>query len=159
MTQAIEALKTLRIAGEPQKSEEPDRIAVVELADSYELTVPVSRLLMSIPKEGLVQVPDNREGSTASKRYFYLEDKQKHLILSGWFEAQEEFRGIEKFWASEIGAWKQKKIPLPEETAFKKIGNWDAVVYQMHRAAGSNPHIRAHSPGRNLDRPSSIDRV
>lgn len=159
VAQAIDALKTLRIVIEPQKSSEPDRIEVIELAETYEITVPVSRLRMTIPKENFTRSANTGVGSTASRRYFYLEDKQKHLILSGWFEAQEEFLGMEKFWASETAEWTRQKMPFPETTEFRKIGNWDAVIYQMPRKNGSNPHIRAHwlQAGTWIDLHLSVD--
>ncbi|HEV7426117.1 MAG TPA: hypothetical protein VGQ46_07090 [Thermoanaerobaculia bacterium] len=142
--QAFEVLKTLRISGEPQKGIEPDRLTVTALADKYEITVPVSSLLMAIPKEHFMPAPDLPGGATASRRYFQLADATKNLIVSGWFEPQEEFKGIETFWAGETAAWKQNKLPSPEAVEFKKIGTWDTVAYQIPLASGSNPHIRAH---------------
>jgi len=145
VAQAIDALKTLQIVGEPPKtSSEPDRLTITELPDTYEITVPVSRLRMTVPKENFTQGTPAAGGSTASRRYFFLEDKKNHIFLSGWFEPQEGFPGIQKFWASETAAWAREKMPLPESTEFRKLGNWDAVIYQIPRKGGSNSHIRAH---------------
>jgi hypothetical protein len=144
VTKAFDVLKTLRVGANAQTAAEPDRIVVNELADTYEITVPVSRLAIAIPKSHFVRVSDAGSGSPASRRYFQLRDAEKGVIVSGWFEAQEEFHGIEKFWAGETAAWKEHKLPFPETFEFKKIGNWDTVVYQMRQASGSNPHIRAH---------------
>jgi len=144
VTRAFGALKTLRIGGNGQAAAEPDRIVVSELAETYEITVPVSRLAVVIPKGHFVRVSDASIGSIESRRYFQLKDTQRHIIVSGWFEPQEEFHGIEKFWAGETAAWTEHKLPLPETSEFKKIGNWDTVVYQMAQSSGSNPHIRAH---------------
>jgi tetratricopeptide (TPR) repeat protein len=134
-----------------------DRIAVIERADDYELTVPVSRLVMNIPKEGWTQASSPNGG--ASRRYFYLEDKNRHLILSGWFEAQEEFPGMAKFWEGETRAWSKNKLPKPAQVAFRKIGGWDTVVYQMPRTGGSNVNIRAHwlQAGTWIDLHISVD--
>jgi len=123
---------------------EPDRLTISERTDVYELTVPVSRLVMNIPKEGLKQKAASRADATASKRYFYLEDTTAHVVLSGWFEPQDGFPGMVKFWENETAAWSREKLPKPTDVTFKNIGAWDAVVYQMPPAGGSGSHIRAH---------------
>ncbi len=122
----------------------PDRLTISEKTDVYELTVPVSRLVMNIPKDGLKQRDGSSADATASPRYFYLQDTTTHVILSGWFEPQEAFPGMAKFWAAETSAWSRDKLPKPANVTFKKIGGWDAVVYQMPAAGGSGSHIRAH---------------
>jgi hypothetical protein len=123
---------------------EDDRIAIVERAEGFELTVPVSELVMRIPKSGLSRAKPEGGGATDNRRYFLFEDTPKQFIVSGWFESQEKFPGIKKAWKSETSAWKQNKLPQPKTVSFKKIGKWDAVVYQMAVPAGSNSHIRAH---------------
>lgn len=123
---------------------QPDRLTISERTAVYELTVPVSQLVMNIPKEGLKQKNDANADPTASRRYFYLEDTTAHVILSGWFEPQQAFPGMAKFWEAETSTWSREKIPAPANVTFKKIGGWDAVVYQMPPAGGSGSHIRAH---------------
>ncbi|MEA2236048.1 MAG: hypothetical protein QOC81_772 [Thermoanaerobaculia bacterium] len=120
-----------------------DRIVINEGPDAYVMTVPVSQLVMTIPKEGFTQGNTPRADATASSRYFYFEDKSKVIFISGWFEAQSEFPGMTKFWEGNIAAWSQKKLPAPANVTFKKIGGWDAVVYQMPQSSGSNSNIRA----------------
>jgi hypothetical protein len=141
VTEAYDTLKTLHVVAGPKAAVEPDRLTVTEGADTYEITVPVSRLLMVIPKQHFVQVTDSGNGG---RRYFQLKDAETHVIVSGWFESQDGFPGIQKFWTGETAAWTEHKLPMPESSEFKKIGNWDTVVYQMPQSSGSNPHIRAH---------------
>jgi hypothetical protein len=122
-----------------------DSITVTEGADAFELTVPVSRLTMSLPKEGLRQKErETSGGSTASRRYYYLEDPAAHIILSGWFEAAQEYPGAAKVWAGDTAAWALDRIPTPFNVVFKKLGGWDTVIYQMPRKSGTNTNIRAH---------------
>lgn len=123
---------------------QPDRLTITERPDLYELTVPVSQLVMNIPKEGLKQKDGPRSDATASPRYFYLEDTTTHVNLSGWFEPQDQFPGMVKFWEGETATWTRDKLPKPANVTFKKIGNWDAVLYQMPPTGGSGSHIRAH---------------
>lgn len=120
-----------------------ESLEISELNNTYVLKVPVSRLTMIIPKAGL-SPGKNTGGAADSPRYFYFEDKASGLIISGWFEPQQAFSGMKKFWQAETDAWKRKGIPDPQNVSFVKIGGWDAITYDMPIASGSNPHIRAH---------------
>lgn len=121
-----------------------DAIQITQKGDSYFLTVPVSRLVMSIPSSGLSQKDNSSGGSTDNPRYFYFNDSANNLIISGWFEPAQGFSGVQKFWANETNAWKKNKLPEPRDVLFKKIGNWDAIVYDMDIPGATNSHIRAH---------------
>ncbi|MEA2165673.1 MAG: hypothetical protein QOK37_3800 [Thermoanaerobaculia bacterium] len=123
---------------------ERDRIVITEKTDAFEMTVPVSGLVMSIPKGGFQQANDSRSDASASRRYFYLHDKESHVILSGWFESASEFAGITTFWDSEVAEWKKKGLPDPSNVTFTKVSRWEAITYQIQLPEASNSHIRAH---------------
>src|SRR5262245_18795073 len=135
------ALNLIRSVAMSAAASANDRIVIAEHESVYELTIPVSGLTMSIPKVGLSQKSTD---PSAGRRYFYFEDAKKHLNLSGWFEPQEEFPGMTKFWQSETSAWARNKLPKPEDVSFRKIGSWETVTYQIPTPIGSNSHIRAH---------------
>ncbi len=40
--------------------------------------------------------------------------------------------------------WNRRGLPEPQDVSFVKIGNWDAIVYDIAFSQGSNSHIRAH---------------
>jgi tetratricopeptide (TPR) repeat protein len=120
-----------------------DRLVIAERRDAYVLTVPVSRLVITIPKEKFTAGTAPRSDATASSRYFHFQDTSKGLFISGWFESQSGFRGMDEFWKAETAAWSQKKIPAPENVTFKKIGGWDAVFYQVTQSIGISSSIRA----------------
>jgi tetratricopeptide (TPR) repeat protein len=120
-----------------------DLLVITERPDAYVLSVPVSRLVMTIPREGFTAGTAPRADATASSRYFYFEDTSKQLFISGWFESQNGFRGMDKFWEGETAAWAQKKAPAPVNVSFKKIGGWDAVIYQTPQPVGIISNIRA----------------
>ena len=122
----------------------PDVIQITQKGDRYVLTVPVSRLVMSIPSRGLSQKNNAIGGSTDNPRYFYFNDEANSLIVSGWFEPAQGFSGVQKFWANETGAWRKNNLPEPRDVSFRKIGNWDAIVYDMDVPKGTSSHIRAH---------------
>ena len=123
---------------------EPDHLVITELPAAFQLTVPVSSLVMEIPKGGLTQPSVSREGSRANPRYFYFADEVTGVLLSGWFESDAGFSGVQKFWADELAAWPKMKLPTPEDVTFRKIGGWDTVVYRVPVPTGTNPNIRAH---------------
>jgi len=127
-----------------QAARKADSLEITEEEGNYVLTVPVSRLVMSIPKGGLERGRSTSGGATDSPRYFYFEDKASHLIASGWFEPDSEFPGIERVWKDETAAWKRKKLPEPQDVSFERSGSWNAIVYDMATPAGGNSHLRAH---------------
>jgi tetratricopeptide (TPR) repeat protein len=120
-----------------------DRLVITERPDAYVLTVPVSRLVMTIPREGFTAGTAPRADATASSRYFYFEDRSKYLAISGWFESQNGFHGMDEFWKKESAAYSQQKMPAQTNVTFKKIGGWDTVCYQVTQSIGIGSNIRA----------------
>jgi hypothetical protein len=119
-------------------------LEIAEMAGNYVLTVPVSRLIMTIPKGGLALATNPAGGSASSPRYFYLEDKTLNLIISGWFEAEQGFPGIKEFWESETAAGKRGGLPEARGVTFARLGDWNAIIYDVDIPKGKNSHIRAH---------------
>ena len=115
------------------------RLAVVEREAVYELTVPVSRLVMTIPKAALVPA----KGGNDSPRYFYLHDKTAGLIMSGWFEPAERYPGLQQLWSSDTAAWRKKGLRDPQNVRRARIGKWEAIAYEMAVPVGTNSHLRA----------------
>jgi hypothetical protein len=128
------------VAGAETPAEQ--RLAIVEADDSFRLSVPVSRLVMTIPRGGFTVVHESGSGATASARYFHFEDAPHGIIVSGWFESAQSYGGIKKFWKGETDAWKKSHLPNPKDTSIVKIDKWDAVLYDMEVPGGSNTHIR-----------------
>lgn len=121
-----------------------EHIAIDAGTTSYVLTVPVSRLAMTIPKAGLVLKSNETGGAANNPRYFYFVDDAHGLIVSGWFEPAQSFTGIDKFWKSETDNWKQRGFPPAHNVSFSTTGNWQTIVYDMVLPRGTNSHIRAH---------------
>jgi hypothetical protein len=134
-------LPSLRSYAAPANTE---TIEISKREGAYELTVPVSRLIMTIPAGGFSQGKNTRGGSTENPRYFYFEDTARHLIVSGWFESSEGYPGINAFWEDETRAWKSGGLPEPKDIVFTKIAGWDAIFYDISIPGKSNSHIRAH---------------
>ncbi len=119
------------------------KLAIQETDDSFRLSVPVSRLVMTIPRGDLKVVHDSGSGPTAGPRYFHFEDAPHGIIISGWFESAQSYGGIQKFWKGETDAWKKNHLPNPKDTSIVKIDKWDAILYDIKLPEGSNTHIRS----------------
>jgi hypothetical protein len=121
-------------------SPDPGTLQVIENNGAYELSVPISRLVMRIPKENLSPQKNPLGGSASGPRYFCFGDG-KALFLSGWFESADDFKGMERFWKGETQSWSEK----PKNVSFQQIGNWNIVIYDMEvpLPETSNSHIRA----------------
>lgn len=130
--------------GISQQSPKEVSLQIAEQKEKYVLTVPVSRLVMIVPKGGLARVNNSLGGATNSPRYFFFEDRSINLIVSGWFESDDHFKGVERFWAEEMAAWKQKNLPEPHDVSFEDLGSWKAILYDIGIPANGNSHIRAH---------------
>lgn len=119
-------------------------LEVKEVKGTYQLTVPVSRLVMTIPKQNFERKRNDAGGSADSPRYFYFLDRKTGYRVSGWFEPAEAFSGMEKFWKAETDAWNRNGLPEPKDVAFQKIGKWDSIIYDMTLDRRTSSHIRGH---------------
>jgi hypothetical protein len=125
-------------------SESPSSTLVVTaLDDSIELSVPVSKLILSFPRGGLATVSEPRTGAAASARYFHFDDQKRGLIVSGWFEPASSYGGFEKFWAGELLAMKKSGVALREAPEVLEAGPWQAVAYNVDLPNGVSANVRA----------------
>ena len=136
------ALLPSAAGSQPPAAARPDVLQVAALEQSYELSVPVSRLVMSIPRGRLEPTKNPLGGSADHPRYFYFVDRA--FNVSGWFEPAQGFRGMQKFWEDETQNWRKRGFPAPVDVKFSKVGGWDAVVYDWPHASATDSHIRAH---------------
>jgi len=128
-----------------QQSSEATTLTITQNATDYIVTVPVSRLVMTIPKGELRIQQGAASGAAKSPRYFYFADQAvPQLNISGWFESADGFTSIESFWRTETTGWKRAGVAAPQNVLFEHIGNWDAVLYDMHGSDVTNANIRAH---------------
>lgn len=121
-------------------------LQVTELDNGYQLSVPVSQLIMTIPKGNLLQKKNGGGNSADSPRYFYFEDKKQGIIVSGWFESSAGYSNFNQLWNDEKKSWLSKNIPMPTNENIFKSGGWEAVAYDipLPTKTVSNSHIRAY---------------
>jgi hypothetical protein len=128
---------TVANAGDAPASE---RLTVTDKGSAYELTVPVGRLMLTIPKGHFVQ--SSPAAGSSSPRYFFLEDKQAGVIVSGWFEPAQGFQGMETFWAGERDDLKAHGFE-PEDVVLDGAGKWKIVAYDVRAGEARQSNIRA----------------
>jgi len=116
------------------------RLVINERNGAYELSLAVSRLVMTIPKEQLL--PSAPGQGSQSPGYFFLEDRGAGLVVSGWFEPEQAFRGIEAFWAGERRGLAQNGIQI-QNVVTGKSGTWQTVLYDIPVPGGRSSNMRA----------------
>jgi len=141
-----EKARALRMFADATHSKEPavsTTLQIRESAQGYELSVPSSRLVMTLPKS-LVRANNPFGGAANNPRYFYFVDHAAFLNLSGWFEPPQKFTSVKALWEGETREWARQGLPQPRDVSFEKIDKWEVVVYDMPSPIGSSAHIRAH---------------
>ncbi len=123
------------------------RLVINELGNNFELTVPVSRLILSIPKGGLAIGTNKRGGATESARYFYLADAAEGVIVSGWFEPAARYTDLGQSWRQEMEHMQKRGAPAPQDVEQIEIGTWRAILYNYSLPNGSSAHVRASYTG------------
>jgi hypothetical protein len=118
-----------------------DRIVIAETAETFQVSMPVSRLVMTFPRGGFGAELLDEE--TDGPRYFSFTDSGRGAMMTGWFEPAVGYSGIEALWKGDVAAWKKAGLPEPKHVEFVRIGRWEAVTYDMKLPEGSNTHIRA----------------
>jgi len=118
-----------------------DAIVIKENDQHFQLTVPISKLDLLVPKQTFAR--DNIFGNTGPHpRYFIFNDRSRSLTLSGWFEPAERYPGIQKLWESYAGTRVGEPL-APTDVRFTKVGAWDTVAYNLPLSATPNTHVKA----------------
>ena len=122
----------------------PDELQITQTDQAYVLTVPVSRLVMRIPLNGLSLTNSAIGGPTDNPRYFHFRDDMKQVIISGWVESDQGFPGLQKLWADEVTVSKKNGLPDAQRVAFVRLGNWETIAYERAVPNSTNSHLHAH---------------
>lgn len=134
LADAVHSKTEVPAAAEPAP-DPGERLRVAERGKVFELTVPVSKLVMTIPKAGLTQAPVG-----AHPRYFQFSGG---VMVSGWFESARGFKGISEFWKGESEGLKREGM-IVANVEFTKVGNWQVVLYDLPTKVATFPNLRAN---------------
>jgi hypothetical protein len=122
---------------------EGETLQVFELPHGYILNVPVSTLAVTIPKKNLRN--NIGAGSKLNPRYFLFQNERRpDISISGWIEPAKKFTSAKKILEGDRIQWEINGLPSPVDVEFKKIGGWDAVLYNMDLPGNTHSNIRAH---------------
>ena len=122
---------------------EGETLQVFELPDGFVMNVPISALAVTIPKKELKN--NVVKGSKMNPRYFLFQhERRPDISVSGWIEKAERFTSTRKIWQDDTIQWQINGLPEPDSVEFRKIGGWDAVLYDLKIADTVHSNIRAH---------------
>ncbi len=108
-------------------------IQVIERDGNYQLTIPASQVVLSIPKEQLVPAESGRA------RYFHFNDNSGFNI-SGWFDQGSLYQGPQSILEEIKGFSAQSGMALSKNISSQRQGDWDVVLYSMEGI----PNMRAN---------------
>jgi hypothetical protein len=126
----------LLILGCSSHSVQESSITAKEFGNSIELTVPASKVKMTIPK--LEFVKQNNSGN--SYRYFNYWDTNEQLGISGWFEPKSLYKGTQFHWEQFLAKWKGNQ---PTNVSFEKLDNWEVIRYNIDVQGCSQSNAKA----------------
>ena len=128
----------LLMTGCSSHSLEESSLTAKELDQTIELTVPVSKVTLSIPKLNLVKQDTS---SSQSYRYFNYWDTNAQLGISGWFEHESRFKGVQSHWSEFLSTWKGNQ---PTNVSFEKLNDWNIVSYNIDVQGCSQSNVKAY---------------
>jgi hypothetical protein len=123
------------------------KIEIGTNTDAYKLTTSESKFELFIPKNNLIPDKDIKttvKGATENPRYFYFNNKETNLTISGWFEPNYIYQGMEKHFYRMTNEWRKNGLPMPENVNFIRHNDWRVVSYDMPCDNTSTPNIQAH---------------
>jgi len=104
-------------------------IQISEVDDKYLLSVPESQVILKFPKGNFLRAYPRIGGATANPRYFFFEDKKAGIIVSGWFEPEKLYPGIQQLWEQDTKAYARSGLSSPQNVSFEKQGIWDLIFF------------------------------
>ena len=115
-----------------------ENLDVWQAGDFYFLTVGVSKLVIMMPKDDLVA-----DSSNERLRYFKFSAPDDRLIVSGWFEPDQLYPGVDAHRKEVVENVQKQGLPEPREVQFAKVGIWDVISYELHVANLTNTDLWA----------------
>jgi hypothetical protein len=141
---AVHSTRQTAVPGTKDSSVRPDALQITSTEQAHVLTVPASRLVMRLPLGGLSLTNSAIGGSTTNPRYFHFRDDAKQVIISGWFESDQAFPGLQKIWADEVTVSKKNGLPDAQRVVFGRLGSWETIAYERAVPNITNSHLHAH---------------
>jgi hypothetical protein len=133
----------LLLASAPVLADHTKQTLTVDASGSdYVITVPISKLALTMPKGRFAPKDNGVAQATSNPRYFHFVDPVAHIIVSGWFESDRRFKDLDTLWKDEARGWRKRGLPEPKNVAFGNIGKWQAIAYDVAMPKATDTHLR-----------------
>jgi len=105
----------------------------------FTFTVPQSRVLVKISAPSLL--PDAT--ASAKPNYFKLTRREPLLIVSGWLEPAQQYKGLDAFWQSESRSPAYAGSLAPVRVEMLREGAWEVVAFDVSVPGATQSNLRA----------------
>lgn len=105
----------------------------------FTFTVPQSRLLVKISDPSLL--PD--AVASAKPNYFKLTRREPFLIVSGWLEPAQQYKGLNAFWERESRSPAYAGALAPIRVEMLREGAWEVVAFDVSVPGAVQSNLRA----------------
>ncbi len=105
----------------------------------FTFTLPPSQVIVKMSDASL-----RPEEAGGGLNYFKLVRRDPLLILSGWLEPAEQYKGLKDFWTSESRSPAYAGKLAPVRLEMMRHGPWEVVAYDVAvPGGGTSAHLRA----------------
>jgi hypothetical protein len=117
-------------------------LIIVSEGDTLVITVPVSKVELSIPRGSLTRYEEPGRGATASPRYFQFRDDANSLVVSGWFESESSWQSWKKFLAGEFADLIKGEYPPSKDPESVTADPWHGFSYDVDLKSAKSANLR-----------------
>ena len=111
-----------------------ESILITEREQVINITIPISKLAIDVPKGRFQFVPvPGALRYAIEPSFFQFEDQARGVRLAGWFEPAARFQGV-----------KDDAQVAHQNVELKKVGKWDVVSYEWTPRQFALAHHSAH---------------
>jgi hypothetical protein len=105
----------------------------------FTFTVPQSRVLVKVSDPSLL--PD--AAASAKPNYFKLIRREPLLIVSGWLEPAQQYKGLNAFWEGESRSPVYAGALAPTRVEMLREGAWEVVAFDVSASGAVQSNLRA----------------
>jgi hypothetical protein len=105
----------------------------------FTFTVPQSRVLVKVSDPSLL--PDAT--ASAKPNYFKLIRREPLLIVSGWLEPAQQYKGLNAFWEGESRSPVYTGALAPTRVEMLREGAWEVVAFDVSAPGAVQSNLRA----------------
>ncbi len=106
------------------------RIAVVPHDARFDISVPMSHVVLQVPRGDLQVAPASGQGAAGSPRYFILKGASG-LVISGWIEPARLYKPLDETLGQEFAGMAKDGVAKPVNVAKSRVGAFDVFTFDM----------------------------